>query len=80
MKTDKRLKINSQSLEDTQVGYILQKKTLDKNTLEQEGGDKVPISKFGLWTSAVVFIGLIKTYFVFLFFYSVQKKTYESQI
>ena len=30
-----------------------------------EGGDKVPISKFGLWTSAVVFIGPIKTYLVF---------------
>ena len=28
-------------------------------------GDKVPKSKFGLWTSLVVFIGLIKTYFLF---------------
>ena len=27
--------INSQSLEDTQVGYILQKYTLDKYTLER---------------------------------------------
>ena len=27
------IKINSQSLEDTQVGYISQKFTLDKNTL-----------------------------------------------
>ena len=33
--------------------------------IEIEGGDKVPNSKFGLWTSLVVFIGLIKTYFVF---------------
>ena len=30
-----RIKINSQSLEDTQVGYILQKYTLDKYTLER---------------------------------------------
>ena len=28
--------INSQSLEDTQVGYILQKYSLDKYTSEQE--------------------------------------------
>ena len=28
-------KINLQSLEDTQVGYILQKYTLDKYTLEE---------------------------------------------
>ena len=28
-------KINSQSLEDTQVGYILQKHTLDKYILEK---------------------------------------------
>ena len=28
-------KINSQSLEDTQVGYISQKYTLDKHTLEK---------------------------------------------
>ena len=34
-----------------------------------EGGDKVPISKFGLWTSAVVFIGPIKTYLVFWIFW-----------
>ena len=33
-----------------------------------EGGDKVPISKFGLDTSAVVFIGPIKTYLVFFNF------------
>ena len=30
-----RNKINSQSLEDTQVGYISQKYTLDKYTLEK---------------------------------------------
>ena len=30
------VKINSQSLEDTQVGYILQKYTLDKYTLAQK--------------------------------------------
>ena len=30
-----RHKINSQSLEDTQVGYISQKYTLDKYTLEK---------------------------------------------
>ena len=32
-------------------------------------GDKVPKSKFGLWTSLVVFIGLIKTYFLFWTFW-----------
>ena len=45
-----------------------------------EGGDKVPISKFGLWTSAVVFIGPIKTYLVFDFFDSVEKKPNAGQI
>ena len=30
-----KLEINSQSLEDTQVGYISQKYTLDKYTLEK---------------------------------------------
>ena len=30
-----------------------------------EGGDKEPMAKFGLDSSAVVFIGPIKTYFVF---------------
>ena len=30
-----RMRINSQSLEDTQVGYISQKYTLDKHTLEK---------------------------------------------
>ena len=34
-------------------------------TIVIEGGDKVPISKFGLDTSCVVFIGPIKTYLVF---------------
>ena len=43
--------------------------------LELEGGDKVPISKFGLDTSAVVFIGPIKTYLVFWIFWFGAKKT-----
>ena len=43
--------------------------------MKLEGGDKVPMSKFGLDSSAVVFIGPIKTYLFFEFFDSVQKKT-----
>ena len=38
-------RINSQSLEDMQVGYISQKYTLDKNTLEFF--ENVEILKFG---------------------------------
>ena len=35
------------------------------DNVKVKGGDKVPISKFGLDTSCVVFIGPIKTYLVF---------------
>ena len=45
-----------------------------------EGGDKEPMSKFGLDSSAVVFIGPIKTYLVYEFFDSVQKTPYEGKI
>ena len=41
-------KINSQSLEDTQVGYILQKYTLDKYTLEKYTLEKLTFSLFTL--------------------------------
>ena len=39
-------KINSQSLEDTQVGYISQKYTLDKYTLEKYTLEKLTFSLF----------------------------------
>ena len=40
-----------------------------------EGGDKVPTSKFWPNTSSVLFIGLVKTYFVFWTFWLGAKKT-----
>ena len=39
-------KINSQSLEDTQVGYISQKYTLDNYTLEKYTLEKLTFSLF----------------------------------
>ena len=53
---------------------------VDLTIFAKEGGDKVAISKFGLDTSAVVFIGPIKTYLVFEFFDSLQKNPYAGQI
>ena len=42
----KLYKLNSQSLEDTQVGYISQKYTLDKYTLEEYTLEKYTLENF----------------------------------
>ena len=42
----KKMWINSQSLEDTQVGYISQKYTLDKYTLEEYTLEEYTLENF----------------------------------
>ena len=46
IKLNKSLEINSQSLEDTQVGYISQKYTLDKYTLEEYTLEEYTLENF----------------------------------
>ena len=54
---------NKGNIRQVYAGFQSYPTTEDNNTIE--GGDKVPISKFRLTSGGGVFIGHIKTYFVF---------------